>query len=621
MTGSAMSRAGATRPAKTGAISTTTTPKKEVNSPGSSRPDTISSLKRTLPKKRDDGKPVVRAKINGAVKDGENRPKVGADRTFGRSATATVRRTRVPVAGEDFQGSLPPPPSVTSVNDAHKREQERRAAHKRMQQQRKERSRSPANVSFNDPLRGLSHSPSRRAGNAFTRTVSLKTRQEREHRRSVSNLQGYLLSNQNGASHRTASPFAGKHDAALRIHSSPEAKKKHLYDHASLITPPRVNNSSSAASPPPAQSPLLQGISKAIIENFGIEPEDLKVDSSTVLGTGGFGTVYIGDYQATEVAVKVHHSDRSWQPSEIQEWKREVSIMTKLRHPNILMLLGAVFYCDKLAIVTELCEKGTLLKCLQTAKDDGVQVPWRQKIEWMQQIAKGMAFLHHKRIFHRDLKAANVFVTGDTMKIADFGLSRIRRDLAAGLRAANLKSDGKDMKTPVKAFEPTPARGTRSTSRRAPPQAPSPQPTHKENSRIQGTFAFIAPEIWEETSYTEKADVYSFGVLYTELLAVYMPFAHDPREELSWRIMVGRTRVKELQTIGGEPIPAPMKTVQRACLKFTPGDRPFFTEVVSMLKTAADHDFVNDICPWPLPSEVTGDPDPLAEDVDDDNCA
>ena len=49
-----------------------------------------------------------------------------------------------------------------------------------------------------------------------------------------------------------------------------------------------------------------------------------------------------------------------------------------------------------------------------------------------------------------------------------------------------------------------------------------------------------------------------------------MPFAHDVREELSWRIMVGKTFVKVLETIGDEPIPMPVQDVQRACLSFQP---------------------------------------------------
>eukprot|EP01061_Rhynchopus_euleeides_P030202 TRINITY_DN5024_c0_g1_i1.p2 TRINITY_DN5024_c0_g1~~TRINITY_DN5024_c0_g1_i1.p2 ORF type:complete len:398 (+),score=174.64 TRINITY_DN5024_c0_g1_i1:2-1195(+) len=358
---------------------------------------------------------------------------------------------------------------------------------------------------------------------------------------------------------------------------------------------------------------LLTGISKSLVENFGIEPEDLKIDTSIVLGTGGFGTVYIGDYQATEVAVKVHNTERSWSPSEIQEWKREVSIMTKLRHPNILMLLGAVFYKTKLAIVTELCEKGTLLRLLQSQKSEGAEVTWGRKVEWMRQIAKGMAFLHHKRIFHRDLKAANVFVTGDTMKIADFGLSRIRKDLLQGLRADSM---GKDLSSLGRVAPPK--RGGRKDSAHV--DHHEHLVTNKENSRIQGTFAFIAPEIWSETPYSEKADVYSFGVLQTELLAVSMPFAHDVREELSWRIMVGKTFVKVLETVGGQAVPLPLQDVQRACLSFSPETRPYFTEVVSQLRTIAEQPFCDVTCPWPLAAEVNcTEADPLSVEADEDD--
>ena len=123
--------------------------------------------------------------------------------------------------------------------------------------------------------------------------------------------------------------------------------------------------------------------------------------------------------------MKVLRSDKAWSEDELEVWKTEVKIMTLLRHPNILMLLGAVFEKERLAIITEYCESGTLQEAFKNMMEADMKVVWSRKISWMMHIAKGMAFLHHKRIFHRDLKSANVFVTGDTMKIADFGLSKM----------------------------------------------------------------------------------------------------------------------------------------------------------------------------------------------------
>ena len=395
-------------------------------------------------------------------------------RAFTRSSTAqvVVRRSRA----DPVPSSMPPPPAMFALHEQRKKEAATRAAGKRAAREAvrrthtADRSRSPA-------LRV--HSPAHPA-NGFSRSAS-------------------------GFSPKTAST----HSASPLRGSSPATPGKLRAKSPMLRSPsPQIRPTNGVAKGKFSMTPaagmqagrdLLGGISKSLMENFGIEPEDLKIDTSTVLGTGGFGTVYIGDYQATEVAVKVHNTERSWTPSEIQEWKREVSIMTKLRHPNILMLLGAVFYKTKLAIVTELCEKGTLLRLLQSSKADNEKITWGRKVEWLRQIAKGMAFLHHKRIFHRDLKAANVFVTGETMKIADFGLSRIRKDILQGLRAESM---GKDTHK---------SGGSRRLSRSADPiNRQEHIADNKENSRIQGTFAFIAPEIWSETPYSEKVMFFFF---------------------------------------------------------------------------------------------------------------
>ena len=425
----------------------------------------------------------------------------GGGRAFTRSATAaTTAKKRMSVEkrytnDREPRGLVPPPPSLATLKDERRRESEKKTIAKRSVISRN-RSRSPG---LRTPSPGIGPT-----GNAFRRSVSHTSKVNLSSstgrvpigsKSAISSTRSNLASSTRVA----ASRFDHHHSTMSARGSARIARSPSPATNCAVIPSGRVlsRSSTSVVSSPPRsptlrpnryerndeRSQMLEGISRSLIENFGIEPDDLKINNNIVLGTGGFGTVYMGDYQATDVAVKVHHADRSWQADEIQEWKREVSIMTKLRHPNLLMLLGAVFYRQKLAIVTELCEKGTLFKLQQAAKATDTALTWGTKVEWLTQIAKGMAFLHHKRIFHRDLKSANVFVTGETMKIADFGLSRIRKDLLLGLRAESM---GKESQ-----------RSSLLTKRRQ-------QAIAKENSRIQGTFAFIAPEIWNEQTYSEK---------------------------------------------------------------------------------------------------------------------
>eukprot|EP00755_Sulcionema_specki_P012905 Sspe_Gene.52591::Locus_29131_Transcript_1_1_Confidence_1.000_Length_868::g.52591::m.52591 len=136
-----------------------------------------------------------------------------------------------------------------------------------------------------------------------------------------------------------------------------------------------------------SRSKILANPSEEVmLGNYGINSGDLEIDMGTVLGKGGFGVVYLGSYQATEVAVKMMFADRV-DTDDINEWKREVSIMTRLRHPNILMLLGAVFEERKFAIVTEYCNKGTLRKVVrEVAKGARLEVTWGRKLDWLHQV-------------------------------------------------------------------------------------------------------------------------------------------------------------------------------------------------------------------------------------------
>eukprot|EP01062_Namystynia_karyoxenos_P037243 TRINITY_DN2712_c0_g2_i1.p1 TRINITY_DN2712_c0_g2~~TRINITY_DN2712_c0_g2_i1.p1 ORF type:complete len:648 (+),score=171.48 TRINITY_DN2712_c0_g2_i1:104-2047(+) len=475
--------------------------------------------------------------------------------------------------------TLPPPPSLSALNDLRRQQGKRQAMQRRAASQR---SRSPGVRSQSPGADGVLRRQS--SGRSPVR----------------------------GVGPPRCSPLRSTSPSAPLPPTQPHQPSRSPHAHRDPWDRPAEQRS---------VSPMLKGISRSMVDNFGIDPGDLTVykDDANLLGSGGFGKVYRGDYQATEVAVKVASMDRSWTKAETDEWKLEVQIMTKLRHPNILMLLGAVFETDSLAIVTELCAHGTLLQVLFEARGTkpgkaghdpfGARF-WQTRIGWLRDIALGMAFLHHKRIFHRDLKPSNVFVAqGGIPKIADFGLSRIRRDLHKGPRA-ELHGDEVEGNGAVKRLGSTRQPGGRQ------------QPFIKENSRIQGTFAFIAPEVWAETPYTEKGDVYSFGVTAIQVLMLDVPFERDTRKELSWRIMKNRTRPKVPPALGGQLLPATLRELVARCISFSPADRPYFTGVADSLRGELRERYAaaGQVCPWPLSSELrnpkTGE-DPLAEDDPD----
>jgi len=346
--------------------------------------------------------------------------------------------------------------------------------------------------------------------------------------------------------------------------------------------------SHSGGETPPELTPLT-GVQPHILDIFGIDPSALTIDKDRILGKGSYGMVYLGDYQATEVAVKVHHSafEKEIAAEDLLEWRREVKVMTRLRHPNILMFVGASFQETKLMIVTELCDKGSLREVINM---DGAPYIWLEKVAWGKQIAMGMAHLHHKNVHHCDLKSSNVFVSGETLKIADFGLSKVvRRHSQPSL------TDSLGLLTMEQSNRPP--RRDPQTGRR------TEESGDDSGAEIPGTFAFIAPEVWAEEPFTTAADVYSYGILLLELIARRPPWDEDEGAR-SWRLMTGRERPVVPTRISGTEVPPAFVALVRSCLAFEKTERPAFSELTKSFKALTRKmDALSYPAPWPRGDE------------------
>ncbi|XVF11237.1 hypothetical protein REPUB_Repub08aG0009100 [Reevesia pubescens] len=192
------------------------------------------------------------------------------------------------------------------------------------------------------------------------------------------------------------------------------------------------------------------------------------------VGMGAYGTVYKCMFHHTATAVKVLHSKEN---SRTKQFLQELEILSKIRHPHLLLLLGA---CpDYGCLVYEYMENGSLEDRL-LRKNNTPPIPWfeRYRIAW--EVATALVFLHNSKpepIIHRDLKPANILLDHNFVsKIGDVGLSMM------------LSVD------------------------------PSSTSTMYKDTAPAGTFCYIDPEYQRTGLISPKSDVYAFGMVILQLL-------------------------------------------------------------------------------------------------------
>ncbi|NXW31755.1 NEK11 kinase, partial [Phaetusa simplex] len=147
------------------------------------------------------------------------------------------------------------------------------------------------------------------------------------------------------------------------------------------------------------------------------------------LGNGSFGSVYLVSdrkaKQGEELKVLKEISVGDLKPNETVEANLEAQLLSKLDHPAIVKFYASFVERDSFCIITEYCEGGDLDFKIQEYKESGKTFTQRQIIDWFIQLLLGVNYMHERRILHRDLKAKNIFVKKNLLKIGDFGVSRL----------------------------------------------------------------------------------------------------------------------------------------------------------------------------------------------------
>ncbi|XP_026401177.1 serine/threonine-protein kinase EDR1-like isoform X3 [Papaver somniferum] len=249
---------------------------------------------------------------------------------------------------------------------------------------------------------------------------------------------------------------------AFRGHDSERSARPHFVGDEFISTWNKVLESSTFLN-----KPLLP------FQEWNIDYSELTV--GTRVGIGFFGEVFRGIWNGTDVAIKVF-LEQDLTAENMEDFCNEISILSRLRHPNVILFLGACTRPPHLSMVTEYMEMGSLYYLIHMSGQKK-KLSLRRRLKMLRDICRGLMCIHRMKIVHRDVKSANCLVNKHYMvKICDFGLSRVMAE--------------------------SPMRDTSSA----------------------GTPEWMAPELIRNEPFTEKCDVFSLGVIMWELCTLNRPW-------------------------------------------------------------------------------------------------
>ncbi|XP_026402370.1 probable serine/threonine-protein kinase At1g01540 isoform X1 [Papaver somniferum] len=259
-----------------------------------------------------------------------------------------------------------------------------------------------------------------------------------------------------------------------------------------------------------------------------------------VIGEGGYGIVYLGHLKNnTKVAIKNLLNNRGQAE---REFKVEVEAIGRVRHKNLVRLLGYCAEGDHRMLVYEYMDNGNLEQWLHG---------WEARMNIIIGTAKGLTYLHEglePKVVHRDVKSSNILLDKQwTSKVSDFGLAKL------------LGSE--------KSYVTT---------------------------RVMGTFGYVAPEYASTGMLNEQSDVYSFGILIMEIISGRNPvdFTRPPGEVnlVDWlKTMVANRNAEGVldPKLRDKPSARSLKRsllVAIKCVDPDPQKRPKMGQVIHMLE-------------------------------------
>ncbi|KAK1946541.1 Serine/threonine-protein kinase STY17 [Phytophthora citrophthora] len=268
-----------------------------------------------------------------------------------------------------------------------------------------------------------------------------------------------------------------------------------------------------------------------------------KVFISDRISRGGYGEVYLGHFNDEPIAVKMLLPETRKSISHVNEFLSEVKMMAMMEHPRITKFIGVAW--DSLAdlcVVSEYMAGGDLRALLN--KYDESEHPKgfdKTKVQIALHVAHALTYMHslEPSVIHRDLKSKNILLNEDMdAKLTDFGISRERVDqtMTAGV----------------------------------------------------GTSLWMAPEVMLGEKYDDKADIFSFGVVLSELDSHSLPYSHTKDSSNSDRIMPDAVILQQVM-LGKLSVQFTQSNFQSitdlglACVSINPDARPTSAEALGRL--------------------------------------
>lgn len=271
------------------------------------------------------------------------------------------------------------------------------------------------------------------------------------------------------------------------------------------------------------------------LENFDDWTIDLRrLNMGDAFAQGAFGKLYRGTYNGEDVAIKIlERPENDLGRAQLMEtqFQQEVMMLATLKHPNIVRFIGACRKPMLWCIVTEYAKGGSVRQFL--TRRSNRSVPLKLAVKQALDVARGMAYVHGLGLIHRDLKSDNLLIFADkSIKIADFGVARIE-----------VQTEGMTPET--------------------------------------GTYRWMAPEMIQHRPYTQKVDVYSFGIVLWELITGMLPFQNMTAVQAAFAVVNKGVR----PIVPSDCLPV-LSDIMTRCWDANPDVRPPFMEVVRMLENA-----------------------------------